>query len=112
MFAVHALAEESKIVFETLQELTTLLSQQHAKLSGLIDAICRMTRMIGADNCRNGTIVHVEQRICGSFVTTYNDARSFLDGIYMWVIEPMTQLEADSLHGLVVAVAKVFFPGS
>ena len=26
----------------------------------------------------------------------------------MWVIEAMTQLEADSLHGLVVAVAKIF----
>lgn len=110
LFAVHALTQESKIVFETLQGLSTLLSQQHAKLSGVVDTYCRMTRMIGplaeADMAQ---LDMSNTEVCGAFAITYNDYRSFLDGLDMWIIEAMTQLEADSLHGLVVAVAKVFF---
>ncbi|KAH9270731.1 hypothetical protein BASA83_007091 [Batrachochytrium salamandrivorans] len=47
LLSVKAFAQESMLVFTSMQGLTTLLSQQRAKLLGLIDTYCRMTNMTG-----------------------------------------------------------------
>jgi hypothetical protein len=42
LFSVHAVARESKAVFVSLQGQTTLVFQQRAKLSGLVDQQARI----------------------------------------------------------------------
>lgn len=47
LHAIQAFASESKIVFTSLQGLTTIVSEQRRRLNGLIDTYCRMSGMEG-----------------------------------------------------------------
>lgn len=51
LFSTHVIALESKLVFDALQGLIMLLSQQIAKLSALINTYCRLSKMQGAMVC-------------------------------------------------------------
>ncbi|KAH6582639.1 hypothetical protein BASA60_001826 [Batrachochytrium salamandrivorans] len=62
----ESVAQESMLVFTSMQGLTTLLSQQRAKLLGLIDTYCRMTNMTGPHSDEElASIDHSNAEVCG-----------------------------------------------
>jgi hypothetical protein len=63
-----------------MQGLTTLLSQQRAKLLGLVDTYCRMTGMTGPHLDEELAIVdHPSAEVCGGSVLTHANALLFID---------------------------------
>jgi hypothetical protein len=95
-------------VFDELQGLTMLLSQQKAKLSALIDKYCKLSKMQGPLN--DSKIREVDQstsEICGKFVMKHKNAYVFLQGLDLWVLEKLLTLNQDELQVIVVAVAKM-----
>ena len=109
LFVIRAFAQESMLVFVSLQGLTTLVSQQKATLLGLIDTYCRMTGMTGPhqeDELQN--INQAEAEIAGGFVLTHAHARQCIDGISPWVLNAIETLPEDEVKQLVVATAKLF----
>ena len=109
LFAVNAVALEAKAVFTELQGLTTLLSQQRAKLLHLIDTYCRMTQMEGP--LTSEQLIAIDRstsEVCGSFSLSHDHARSSLDGLDLFVIQKMAAMDSTTVHELVVAVARMF----
>ncbi|KAI8895523.1 hypothetical protein BC833DRAFT_567403 [Globomyces pollinis-pini] len=109
LFAVNALAKKAKSVFIELQGLSTLLSQQRAKLVNLIDTYCRMTQMKGPLTFEQlNAIDRSTSEVCGSFVLSHEHAHMFLDGLDLFVIQSLAVLDFPTAHQLVVAVARMF----
>jgi hypothetical protein len=106
---VHALARESNAVCMSLQGLTTLVSQQRAKLSGLVDTYCRITGMTGplTDN-QMSALEAPEMEVSGRFSLTHANTRHFMDGLDLWVVQNISTLELEIVNFLTVAVAKMF----
>jgi hypothetical protein len=109
LFSVHALARESKAVFRSLQGLTTLVSQQRGKLSGLVDTYCRMTGMTGplTDN-QMSALEASETELSGRFSLTHANTRHFMDGLDLWVVQNISTMELEMVNSLTVAVAKMY----
>jgi len=86
VFAVHAVALEACAIFTELQELTTLLSMQRAKLLHLIDTYCRMSQMVRsltADQLAD--IDRFTSEVHRSFCLSHDNAQASLDGFYLYV---------------------------
>ncbi|KAH6601738.1 hypothetical protein BASA61_001822 [Batrachochytrium salamandrivorans] len=109
LFAVHALAYEAKIVFTALQGLTTLLSQQRAKLLGLIDTYCRMTQMVGPlTDEQLAAVDSSTSEICGCFALSHAHARFCLECLDLFVIQTLPTVDDETVQKLVIAVSKMF----
>jgi len=97
MHGVNAFAAAAKAVFISLQGLTTLVLEQRTKLIGLVDLYCEMSGMNGPlDDAQITAIMEAEPAETeGSFVISHAQVRTFLDGLGMWVLEKLQELEAD-----------------
>jgi hypothetical protein len=79
-FALHAFAREPMLLFNSMQGLTTLLSQQRAKPLDVVDTYCRMTGMTGPHSDEELAIVdHPSAEVSGRFVLTHANAFAFID---------------------------------
>ncbi|KAI9923266.1 hypothetical protein PsorP6_002731 [Peronosclerospora sorghi] len=99
--------EHAKDVFTELQGLTTLLSQQRAKMLYRIDTYCRMTQMeepLAAEQLT--TIDRSTSEICGSL--SHDHARSCSDGLDLFSIQKMAEMDSTAVHELVVEVPRIF----
>jgi len=114
LHAVNAFATEADLVFTALQGLTTLISQQQVLLAGLIDTYCQMSGMEGPLDEEQISAMMATEPIerSGSFVVSHGKVRLFLDGLGMWVIETMQELElvleSDEISRLCSGVGKLF----
>ncbi|KAH6566146.1 hypothetical protein BASA60_009601 [Batrachochytrium salamandrivorans] len=102
-------AYEAKIVFTALQGLTTLLSQQRAKLLGLIDTYCRMTQMVGPlTDEQLAAVDSSTSEICGCFALSHAHARFCLECLDLFVIQTLPTVDDETVQKLVIAVSKMF----
>lgn len=109
LFAINALAKESSFVFTSLQGLTTQLSQQKGKLTGLVDTLCRMTGMEGPlQEAQLAELDSSEYSICGRFAFSHEAARLCLESLDLYVINSLDLLEGDEVRALAKAVADIF----
>ncbi|KAH6600273.1 hypothetical protein BASA50_002449 [Batrachochytrium salamandrivorans] len=109
LLSVKAFAQESMLVFTSMQGLTTLLSQQRAKLLGLIDTYCRMTNMTGPHSDEKlASIDHSNAEVYGGFVLTYANSFAYIESLGLWAVETISVLEQAEVDKLVPAVARLF----
>ncbi|KAH6567445.1 hypothetical protein BASA50_003292 [Batrachochytrium salamandrivorans] len=108
LFAIQAIAEEANAVFVSLQGLSTLVSQQRARLVGLVETYCRMSGMVGPlETSQLEMIDSSTTARCGKFALSYENARSCLDGLGVWVLETLDTLSQDDVSMLVTAIAQM-----
>jgi hypothetical protein len=109
LMAVQAFARESMLVFTSMQGLTTLLSQQRAKLRSLVDTYCRMAGITGPHSDEELEVVdHSSAEVCGAFVLTHANALACIEGLGLWAVETISSLEQVEVEKLIPAVAKLF----
>lgn len=110
LHAMHAFADESRKVFTSLQGLTTLVSEQHARISGLVDTYCRMSGMQGplSHEQIDDIVVLQPAEVSGSFIITHEHVRSCLDGLGLWMMEQLESLATDDLCDLLSTIGKLF----
>ncbi|KAH9247850.1 hypothetical protein BASA81_014533 [Batrachochytrium salamandrivorans] len=108
LFAIQAIAEEANVVFISLQGLSTLVSQQRARLVGLVETYCRMSGMVGPlETSQLEMIDSSTTARCGKFALSYENARLCLDGLGVWVLETLDTLSQDDVSMLVTAIAQM-----
>ena len=110
LHALQAFAGEAKVAFTSLQGLSTIVSQQKARLTRLVDTYCRMSGMQGPlEDDQIGDVIAVQPaEHCGAFVITHESVRSCLDGLGLWVIEQLDSLHPDDLCPLLGCIGKLF----
>ncbi|KAH6577118.1 hypothetical protein BASA50_010582 [Batrachochytrium salamandrivorans] len=107
-YSSKAIAEEANAVFISLQGLSTLVSQQRARLVGLVETYCRMSGMVGPlETLQLEMIDSSTTARCGKFALSYENARSCLDGLGVWVLETLDTLSQDDVSMLVTAIAQM-----
>ncbi|KAH6570906.1 hypothetical protein BASA60_007513 [Batrachochytrium salamandrivorans] len=108
LFAIQAIAEEASVVFISLQGLSTFVSQQRARLVGLVETYCQMSGMVGPlETSQLEMIDSSTTARCRQFALSYENARSCLDGLGVWVLETLDTLSQDDVSMLVTAIAQM-----
>lgn len=110
LHGLNAFAAEAKAVFISLQGLTTTISQQRSRLTGLANIFCQMSGMEGPLSQRQIDDIMALQPAerCGDFVVSHEHVRLFLDGLSLWVLEALDSLEVDDVHVLASSIGKLF----
>ncbi|KAH9246800.1 hypothetical protein BASA81_015648 [Batrachochytrium salamandrivorans] len=102
------LQRKRSVVFISLQGLSTFVSQQRARLVGLVETYCQMSGMVGPlETSQLEMIDSSTTARCRQFALSYENARSCLDGLGVWVLETLDTLSQDDVSMLVTAIAQM-----
>ena len=105
---MHDFADEARRVFVGLQGITTQLSEQRSLLAGLVNTYCRMSSMSGpltADEI--AAIDTTTAEVHGHYVLTHAKDKLFIEGLCMWLLTAIDELESDDLQSVLVSVEKL-----
>ena len=110
LHAMQAFAREAKAAFISMQGLTTIVSEQRARLDQLIDTYCRMSGMQGPllPEQIDDIVALQPAETSGSFIVTHESVRSSLDGLGLWLMEQLDTLDSDDLRFLLGSIGKLF----
>lgn len=113
LFAVSSFAQEASKVAKALQGRTALMEDQRAKLLALVNKYCGMTKMVGPLSAAEvAAIDRTTYELSGQFALGHHHAHAFIEDLDVWVVEALSQLDADQVQVLAVAVAKLFVQGA
>ena len=110
LHAIQLFAFEYKIVFISLQGLTTIVSEQQRCISGLIKTYCQMTGMLGPLTSEQVVSRSAKSSAAasGSFFLSYDAAHFFLENLGAWVLQSVDSLTIEDLNPLLNSVGKLF----
>ena len=89
LHAIQLFAFESKIVFISLQGLTTIVSEQRRRMSGLIDTYCQMTGMLGPLTTEQIVLrsATAPAAVSRSFFLSFDSPCLYLENLGVWVLQ-------------------------
>ena len=106
---MHAFADEAHRVFVGLQGLTTLLSEQRSRLAGLVNAYCQISNISGPLTANDiASVDTTTAEVHSHYVLTHAKAKLFIEGLGMWVLTAIDELESDDLRSVIFSIAKLF----
>lgn len=110
LHAVAVFSSESKIVFTSLQGLSTLVCEQRNLLKGLIDTYARMSGMEGP-LCNDQIQEIVSQEPCvmsGAYILTERKCRLYLESLGMWNLQALDNLDSNTKKLMFSSVGRLF----
>ncbi|KAH6575369.1 hypothetical protein BASA62_001946 [Batrachochytrium salamandrivorans] len=109
MYTMNAIVYEANIVFQELQGMATLISQQRVRLKELVDTYTLMSQMEGP--LREEQLQNTDPFVSstkGSFRVTHAHVRSYMDDLGRWVLVTMDAMEESPRNHLVSCIGTVF----
>ncbi|KAH6587214.1 hypothetical protein BASA50_001347 [Batrachochytrium salamandrivorans] len=106
---MNAIVYEANIVFQELQGMATLISQQRVRLKELVDTYTLMSQMEGP--LREEQLQNTDPFVSstkGSFRVTHAHVRSYMDDLGRWVLMTMDAMEESPRNHLVSCIGTVF----
>jgi hypothetical protein len=102
LHAIHGFAFESKILFISLQGLTTIVSEQWHCMSGLIKIYCQMTGMLGPLTSEQivPRSAKTPAAVSSSFFLSYDAVHLYLENLGVWVLQSVDSLTIEDLDPL------------
>jgi hypothetical protein len=107
---IQVFAFESKIVFISLEGLTTIVSEQRHRMSGLIKTYCQMTGMLGPLTSEQivSRSAKTPAAVSSSFFLSYDPACLYLGNLGVWIIQSVDSLTIEDLDPLFTSVGQLF----
>jgi len=110
LHAVEAFSSESKIIFTSLQGLSTLVCKQQNLLKGLIDTYTHMSGMEGplSDDQIQEIVSQEPCVVLGAYILMEGKCRLYLESLGMWNLQALDNLESNTKQVLFSAVGRLF----